>query len=289
MRRSLAAIGVLGTIALVAAGMTASSVSAAVGAPVFDRAAALELAGVEIPSGVGLILNTKFAADAPLVIDGVAYRSLTLDITPEGTVITRTALADGDSDAHDGPVGECDDPTFKPLGIQWKAESIPVLWRFDRRSVPDYLEPEKTLLTVRSAHRVWPQSRTTCSDDDKNELRYNYLGHTAKNPKYDHTNIVDFGSLPQTALAQNYTWYIGKEIVEVDLRLNSGYKWTNVDGVNRYQVMNVVTHELGHQVGLDDLSDPHDGLTMYGLIDRGEMKKADLGFGDLKGAWAVSP
>jgi hypothetical protein len=53
--------------------------------------------------------------------------------------------------------------------------------------------------------------------------------------------------------------------------------------------MNVTTHELGHQVGLDDLGDPHGGLTMYGIIDKGEMSKTTLGFGDLKGAWAVSP
>ncbi len=288
MRRALAATAVLGVLALIASGLTTSAVAAAEW-PVLDREAALELVDIELPVGVGVVVHTDFSAEAPLHVDGVSYRSLTLDLTPDGAVITRNAIVDGESDSHSGPVGECTDPTFKPLGIQWKAESIPVLWRMDLRSVPDYIEPKKTLLTVRSAHRVWPQSRTSCSDDDKNELRYNYLGHTAKNPKYDRTNIVDFGSLPKAALAQNYTWYIGKEIVEVDLRMSSGYKWTNVEGVNRYQVLNVVTHELGHQVGLDDLSDPHEGLTMYGVIDRGETKKASLGFGDLKGAWAVSP
>ena len=281
-------VAVLGVTALVLAGLVTGPVSAGIW-PTLTRDAAVALAGVEVPAGVGLILHTDFPADAPLTIDGIAYRSLTLDITPTGAVVTRNAIAAGDSDAHDGPVGECDDPTFKPLGVQWKIESVPVLWRLDLRSVPDYLEREKTKLTVRAAHRVWPQSRTTCTTDDKNEFRYNYIGHTAKNPKYDDTNIVDFGDLPQSALAQNYTWYIGREIVEVDLRLNSGYLWTNVEGVNRYQVMNVVTHELGHQMGLDDLSDPHEGLTMYGLIDKGEFKKTSLGFGDLKGAWAVSP
>ncbi|HEV3473250.1 MAG TPA: matrixin family metalloprotease [Actinomycetota bacterium] len=287
MRRSLAATSVLGAAALLGAALVSAPVSAA-GWPVFDRTTALELAGVDVPIGVGLIVHTDFSDEDPLVVDDIAYRSLTLDITPEGAVITRNAIA-GETSEQSEPVGECNDPTFRPLGIQWKAESIPVLWRMDLRSVPDYLEAKKTLETVRSAHRVWPQSRTTCSDDDKNELRYNYLGHTAKNPKYDMTNIVDFGALPARALAQNYTWYIGKEIVEVDLRLNSAYKWTNVEGVNRYQVKNVVTHELGHQVGLDDLDNPHAGLTMYGLIDRGETKKASLGMGDLKGAWAVSP
>ncbi|MDQ3964041.1 MAG: hypothetical protein M3277_09070 [Actinomycetota bacterium] len=288
MRKLLAAISVMGAAALVITGLVAGPVAAS-SWPLFTRDAAVALADIEIPAGVGVVVHTDFSADAPLEIDGVSYRSLTLDITPEGTVVTRNAIAGGEAHSDDGPTGECNDPTFKPLGIQWDAESVPVLWRMDKKSVPDYLKVKKTLLTVRAAHRVWPQSRTSCSNDDKNELRYNYLGHTAKNPKYDRTNIVDFGSLPQAALAQNYTWYIGKEIVEVDLRMSSGYKWTNVEEVNRYQVLNVVTHELGHQVGLDDLSDPHAGLTMYGVIDRGEIKKASLGFGDLKGAWAVSP
>jgi len=269
-----------------AAGATITTVAASPW-PTFTVDEAVALAGVEVPAGIGLIVHTDFPAEAPLVIDGVSFHSLTLDITPDGSVVTRNAVAAGDGSM---PVAdECDDPAFKPLGIQWKAEAIPVLWRLDRRSIPDYLKIDKTRETIRSAHRVWPQSQTTCSDEDKNELRYNYIGHTARNPKYDHTNIVDFGALGNGALAQNYTWYRGTEIVEVDLRLNSGYSWTNADGVNRYQVKNVTTHELGHQVGLDDLGDPHSGLTMYALIDKGEMDKATLGFGDLKGAWAVSP
>jgi hypothetical protein len=255
--------------------------------PTFSLDEALDLAAVEVPDGVGVVVHTDFPAEAPLVIDGVSYHSLTLDITPEGSVVTRNAVAreTASSPASD----ECDDPTFKPLGIKWKAERIPVLWRLDLRSIPDYLERAKTRETIRSAHRVWPQSQTMCSDDDKNELRYNYVGHTGKNPKFDHTNIVDFGPLGNGALGQNYTWYRGTEIVEVDLRLNNAYLWTNVESVNRYQVKNVTTHELGHQVGLDDLGDPHGGLTMYAVIDKGETSKVTLGFGDLKGAWAVSP
>ena len=67
------------------------------------------------------------------------------------------------------------------------------------------------------------------------------------------------------------------------------YNWTNVAGVKRYQVRNVIAHELGHQVGLDDLANPHNGLTMFGQIGRGELNKVTLGRGDLKGASTIAP
>jgi hypothetical protein len=42
-------------------------------------------------------------------------------------------------------------------------------------------------------------------------------------------------------------------------------------------------------VGLDDLGAPHNGLTMFGQIGRGELNKVTLGRGDLKGASTIAP
>lgn len=250
----------------------------------------LEIANVEAPpAGIGLQVHADFPADNPLMIDGLAIHSFTADLTPEGGVMTRSAHT-GESAGGAGGLGECDDPAFTPTGVQWAANTMPILWRLDRRSTPSELKFHKTKLTVRSAHRVWPQAKTSCSDQDKITFAYNYLGHTNKNPKFDHVNLVDFGGLGGGALAVNYTWYSGKDIVEVDLRLNSDdYSWTNVEGVQMYQVMNVVAHELGHQFGLDDLSDPHGRLTMYARIGKGEMGNTTLGEGDLRGAQTLSP
>lgn len=252
----------------------------------------LDIARVEAPpAGTGLQVHADFPTEHPLQLDGLAIYSLTADLTPDGTILTRNVLTTADFASAGPRVGECDDPTFVPTGVAWTDGSMPILWRFDRRSTPADLEPDKTLLTVRSGHRVWPQAQSTCSDRDHYSFAYNYLGHTAKNPKYDQANIVDFGALGQGALAVNSTWYTStNKIVEVDLRLNKvDYKWTNVDGVNLYQVMNVVAHELGHQIGLDDLGNPHEGLTMFGQIGRGELNKVTLGRGDLKGANTLSP
>jgi hypothetical protein len=261
--------------------------------PSLTPALLLDIARVPAPpAGIGLQVHADFPAEAPLQLDGVSIYSLTADITPAGTILTRQVLTGADFGPSTGPrVAECDDPTFIPTGVTWNVDSMPILWRFDRRSTPAGLKAEKTLLTVRSAHRVWPQAQSVCADRDHYSFGYNYLGHTAKNPKYDETNIVDFGDLGQGALAVNSTWYTStNKIVEVDLRLNKvDYNWTNVEGLKMYQVRNVVAHELGHQIGLDDLESPHDDLTMFGLIGKGELNKVTLGRGDLKGANTLSP
>lgn len=284
---------------LLAGSLLTSTGSAQVSLPVLPSLTTdliLDIARVPAPEpGIGLQVHADFPAENPLVLDGLTIYSLTVDITPEGAVLPRTILTREDFATTSGGggagVGECDDPAFVPTGVVWGKDAMPILWRFDRRSTPEEIKPEKTVLTVRSGHRVWPQAQSKCADKDHYSFAYNYLGHTAKNPKYDGTNIVDFGDLGQGALAVNSTWYTGaNKIVEVDLRLNkSDYAWTNLQGVNRYQVRNVVAHELGHQVGLDDLGAPHNGLTMFGQIGRGELNKVTLGRGDLRGASAIAP
>lgn len=289
--RARVAIGLVGLLMGGALAVPASS--NAQGLPVFDLETVLEIANVELPPpGIGVQIHADFPADAPLMIGGVGYHSVALDITPSRGVITRNAVAtDGDSarGGEGGTTEECGDQAYKETGVKWAADTMPILWRLDGVSIPDYLKTDKTRATIRAAHRVWPRSQTHCTTEDRINFSYGFVGPTGRDPKYDKTNIVDFGEVGSRALAVNYTWYRGDEIVEVDLRLNRSYKWTNVEGVNLYQVRNVVAHELGHQLGLDDLGDPHDRLTMFALIGPGELNKATLGFGDLRGAWRVTP
>lgn len=283
--------------ALIAGSLLANTSSAQLSVPVLPSLTPellLDIARVPAPAaGMGLQVHADFPTENPFLLDGLTIYSLTADITPDGSILTRNVITNAATagSSSGAQVGECDDPTFVPTGVTWAANSMPILWRFDRRSTPEEIKADKTLLTVRSGHRVWPQAQSDCTERDHYSFSYNYLGHTAKNPKYDGTNLVDFGDLGEGALAVNSTWYTtGNKIVEVDLRLNSvDYVWTNLEDVKRYQVRNVVAHELGHQVGLDDLGAPHNGLTMFGQIGRGELNKVTLGRGDLKGASTIAP
>lgn len=250
----------------------------------------LEIAGVDAPpAGVGLEVHADFPVENPIEIGGLEFAAITAVINPDHSVDMQSAVAAEGADGGD-PVGECTDPTFTPTGRSWNAEDMPVEWRFRWGSTPNGNSRWNTQRSLRLAHRVWPKAVTNCDDNAQIDFHYSYAGRTTRTVKYDQVNTVEFGPLGSGALAINYTWFSGTRILETDLRLNrTDYQWTNREGGKAYQVMNVTAHELGHQLGLDDLDSPHSGLTMYGRITRGEMKKTTLGSGDLRGAARLSP
>lgn len=250
----------------------------------------LAIANVEAPpADVGLELHMDFPAENPLEIGGLEFNALTAVINPDRSVDMQSAVAAGSAGSAT-EAEECTDPTFLPTGRSWNAEDMPVQWRFRRGSTPPENSIYNTQRALRDAHGIWPTSKSRCSDTDRIDFAYEFAGLTGKTVKYDQVNIVEFGPLGSGALAINYTWFSGTRILETDLRLNrTDYNWTNREGGKKYQVVNVAAHELGHQVGLDDLSDPHGGLTMFGRITRGEMKKTTLGSGDIRGASRLSP
>ena len=250
----------------------------------------LAIAQIEAPpEGVGLELHVDFPAENPLEIGGVAFNALTAVINPDHSVDMQSAIA-AQSATGAAQAEECKDPAFVPTGRSWSGADMPVKWRFRRGSTPPENSIYRTQAALRDAHGVWPTSRSRCTDQDQIDFAYEFAGLTDKTVKYDGTNIIEFGSLGSGALAINYTWFSGTRILETDLRLNrTDYNWTNKPGGKKYQVVNVAAHELGHQVGLDDLGDPHGGLTMFGRISRGEVKKTTLGSGDLRGAGRLSP
>lgn len=260
--------------------------------PDLDASELLELADVPLPpEGVTLQLHADFPTEAPLWVDGLAFTSLTADVSPDGEVTMLSATPATAGDAPVAGVDECTDPTFVPTGPRWYAADLPVEWRFRRGSVPDGVGRFRSQYALQEAHQVWSTAKTDCKSKDDVSMRFRFDGPSKRKVAYDDVNLVDFGPLGAGALAMNYTWYSGGHILEVDLRLNRhDYRWTNRHGgKNRYQVENVAAHEIGHQLGLDDLGDPHGALTMYGRMSRGEMSKTTLGRGDLKGASALSP
>lgn len=283
----------------------ASTVAAALAVPFFPLGASsqgetlpqlslqqiLAIANVDAPpAGVGLKIHADFPEESPLLIDGLPVYSLTADISPTGVGrVERAATAQ--SATADASLDGCSDPTYAPSTALWKAEDIPIKWRFREGSIPSKLSPFHTRRAMRKAHQVWPRSHTDCTNSQSNTFRFNYVGKTAKRIGYDGVNTIDFGKLGASSLAVNYTWYKQGRILEVDMRLNkTEYSWTtNPNGKKAYNVKNVVTHELGHQIGLEDLTDPNGALTMFARITKGETHKITLGRGDLRGADHVAP
>jgi hypothetical protein len=118
--------------------------------------------------------------------------------------------------------------------------------------------------------------------------------------KFDGVNLVAWGRVSASnAIAITYTWYYPStgQVAEVDTIMNVALPWaqtyvsspdTSCGNPAAYDVQNILTHEVGHWVGLDDLYDSKDeDLTMYGYGELGEVKKDSLGNGDILGVRAI--
>lgn len=102
----------------------------------------------------------------------------------------------------------------------------------------------------------------------------------------DSRNVIDFGSLTGSVLGLTCTWRSGSTLLEADSRLDSSSRnWTTYTGTGcsaAYDVRSVLTHELGHAVGL--AHQPERGgndLTMSTNISSCNSSARVLGSGDL--------
>lgn len=115
---------------------------------------------------------------------------------------------------------------------------------------------------------------------------------TATKYGLDGINLISWGRSGSNALAVTYTWYYPStgSVVEIDTIMNSKYKWswsdysTGCADSEKYDAQNILTHELGHWMGLNDhYSNDYVDATMYGYGSTGEIKKDTLTIGDISG------
>lgn len=106
----------------------------------------------------------------------------------------------------------------------------------------------------------------------------------------DGRNIIAWGRTSGTALAVTYTWYYPSTglVAEVDTIFNKKFPWswspysTGCADPNSYDAQDILTHELGHWMGIDDNSNTSfANNTMYAYGAKGEIKKDTLTTGDI--------
>jgi hypothetical protein len=109
----------------------------------------------------------------------------------------------------------------------------------------------------------------------------------------DGKNVITWGSATSNTLAVTYIWYNRKTkvAVETDTIMNKSFLWSwtpyssGICGIaGTYDAQNILTHEAGHWVGLDDhYTSTYRNNTMYGYGSTAEIKKDTLTKGDVAG------
>lgn len=150
---------------------------------------------------------------------------------------------------------------------------------------------------IRAAHSRWNDTSNGCGFNDTAESTNFVYGGDASTGFHtyaDGVNVVDFGSMSNIgvsdpaviAVTANFT--SGGRIVQSDIRLSTSRAWTTSGAAGAFDIEAVVTHEVGHRLGLDDLgSTTNSNLTMYGRTSPGSIKQRTLGKGDILGMRAL--
>jgi hypothetical protein len=80
-----------------------------------------------------------------------------------------------------------------------------------------------------------------------------------------------------------------RELVEWDMMIDTDFTWSNSGEPGKMDLLNILTHEIGHAMGLGHPSDSCTEETMFRFADNGETKKQTLEAGDKAGIRALYP
>ena len=170
-----------------------------------------------------------------------------------------------------------------------------VVYRLNQSSAPSTVRSNLPTITTNS-FSAW--------DTATNGITFTRGSNTSvTRARNDGQNIIAWNRLSSSTLGVTYIWYNSDTgaVVNVDTIMNSRHPWTwtnpsttNPDQTcpttNAYDAQNILIHEIGHWVGLDDLYDTADeDLTMYGYGSKQELKKDTLESGDISGAGTIYP
>jgi hypothetical protein len=217
-------------------------------------------------------LEVREVRGEPVVVNGQELR-LWVFVHPAPKATSGASYCtDGDQDTQV--------PTFA------KARPLGLTFNVNPSTVPSYLTLSDAVSAINASFAAWDEAGGASQYFTVNE------SGGAAGPALDGNNTVGWAYIvPTTVLAATWVWTDNKGVVqEADIFFNRAYTWGVFETCNAqpaFEVGNVGTHEVGHTVGLDHLSDPNGYATMYPSASSGEVRKRTPTTGDVAGYTAA--
>lgn len=166
----------------------------------------------------------------------------------------------------------------------------PFTYYLNPNSVPNFVGSQNIDIIAGKGFQEW----TTAIDG---KVTINKVGETSKNrARLDGANIISWGKASPGTLGITYIWYYNNgRVAEVDTIMNQQYPWSWSNSpvcayTESYDAQNILTHELGHWLGVDDnYGQLFEDNTMYGWGETEETKKDTLTAGDITAVNQIYP
>lgn len=211
--------------------------------------------------------------------DGVRVRVFVHEAKQKLVTSTLAVCNDSDSTAPVHPTG-------------WHLPSN-VNYNLNTSSVPASVGSSNLPTIASDAYQTWQTALGS-------KVNFNRGNNTfATRSAFDGQNIVAWGRTNGGALAVTYTRYYTATglVADVDVIFNKKFPWSwtpytlgGCGASNSYDAQNILAHELGHWVGLDDEYDSaYVDNTMYGYGSKAEIKKDTLTTGDKANLGTIYP
>lgn len=169
----------------------------------------------------------------------------------------------------------------------WKDSAMPIPYKINSATIPSTLNKALVMGAINASFNTW-------MNDAGSYITFTFGGiTTAKHSSFDNINSVYFDNIASLGYCWVYIDALTGRIIDADICLdtfnNDGtpVPWTIGAAAGRFDIQDSVTHEVGHFIGLDDLTDPTFNAdttqTLWKWADANDITRRTLEKGDIAG------